>query len=316
VSTEKLSHSSVRYATLSYCWGNREEAAHQLKTKLSVLKQHYDAIPLTKVTRVIQDAIITARALSIRYLWVDALCIVQDDMRDWERESRQMGMIYGNAYVTFCTPTTSSCLESFLVRPPAINVNFQSQVQSDISGVLSLRHQRMDTKFELSYDCDTSPWFLDQHWVGSWIHRCWTLQEQHLSTRRLYFGLFHIYIHCSKRESTEPGIYASQWGTFRDQVLDYEQHQSFQKLLECWELLIQDFTERSITNVTDKMAAISGYVRRGKCELPIWAVDGGPASWAVVEKFQSQGHFGISYRSNIQDAVITIHWSIVELGPR
>lgn len=48
-----------------------------------------------------QDAIAVTHNLTIRYLWVDSLCIIQDDPQDWQRESSRMASIYGNAYLVF-----------------------------------------------------------------------------------------------------------------------------------------------------------------------------------------------------------------------
>ncbi len=42
-----------------------------------------------------------ARCLDIEYLWIDSLCIVQNDIADWEYESPKMRHVYGNAFVTF-----------------------------------------------------------------------------------------------------------------------------------------------------------------------------------------------------------------------
>ncbi|KAF3769152.1 HET-domain-containing protein, partial [Cryphonectria parasitica EP155] len=50
------------------------------------------------MTRVLKEAIQATRALNIAYLWIDALCIIQGDAEDWERESKMMGKIYSEAY--------------------------------------------------------------------------------------------------------------------------------------------------------------------------------------------------------------------------
>jgi hypothetical protein len=49
---------------------------------------------ITNLPLTMQDAITTTRALGFRYLWIDSVCIIQDNASDWERESRQMGSIY------------------------------------------------------------------------------------------------------------------------------------------------------------------------------------------------------------------------------
>lgn len=64
----------LRYAAVSYCWGSEEHAKKQLKTLSCNVHQHHDLILFDSVTPVVQDAVTTARALAIRYLWIDALC--------------------------------------------------------------------------------------------------------------------------------------------------------------------------------------------------------------------------------------------------
>jgi hypothetical protein len=48
-------------------------------------------------TQLFQDAISVTRALGIRYLWIDALCILQDSVKDWEQESANMAAVYTNS---------------------------------------------------------------------------------------------------------------------------------------------------------------------------------------------------------------------------
>ncbi|KAL7783080.1 heterokaryon incompatibility protein domain-containing protein [Trichoderma ceciliae] len=78
---------SKRYATLSYCWGPKEEAAKQLKTTRDTINEHLLHIDIKKLPQTVADAVQVCRDLQIRYLWVDALCIIQGDEDDWSEES-------------------------------------------------------------------------------------------------------------------------------------------------------------------------------------------------------------------------------------
>lgn len=57
--------------------------------------------------------------LGVRYLWIDSLCIVQDDAEDWAREAGQMAKVYRNAYLTLNAATSDADTEGFL-RPRPI----------------------------------------------------------------------------------------------------------------------------------------------------------------------------------------------------
>lgn len=98
------------YATLSHCWGAKQlfttttSTLHLRKTNLN-----WDSIPAT-----FQDAIRVTRGLSIRYLWIDSLCIIQDDIADWESESSKMGAIYQGAQIVIAASASPDAEVSFL----------------------------------------------------------------------------------------------------------------------------------------------------------------------------------------------------------
>lgn len=70
-----------------------------------------------RAPKTFQDAVALIRALPIRYLWIDSLCIVQDDRADWEREAQKMVDIYESAYLTIAaacaTSPSSGCFLDF-----------------------------------------------------------------------------------------------------------------------------------------------------------------------------------------------------------
>ena len=126
---------SVKYAALSYCWGPPGDARSQLRTEKNSVDARKAGIHEDLMPPVLRDAIQVCRSLSIQYLWVDSLCIIQDDTLDWERESTLMSLVYGNAFVTICAVSSSSCQESFFSRDRRhVLVPFTSQVNSSIVG--------------------------------------------------------------------------------------------------------------------------------------------------------------------------------------
>jgi Heterokaryon incompatibility protein (HET) len=69
------------YATLSYCWGALEK--HPLRTTQANILAHLNGINFETLSKTVQDAILVTREVGLSYLWVDSLCIVQDDREDW-----------------------------------------------------------------------------------------------------------------------------------------------------------------------------------------------------------------------------------------
>ena len=100
----------MRYAALSYCWGKEENV---ITTKAN-LKVHEKEIVYFYLPKTFQDAIEVARKLNINYLWIDALCIIQDDEDDWDTECLRMGKYYENPYVTISTLSALGSREGFL----------------------------------------------------------------------------------------------------------------------------------------------------------------------------------------------------------
>ncbi|EMD58396.1 hypothetical protein COCSADRAFT_42334, partial [Bipolaris sorokiniana ND90Pr] len=47
-----------------------------------------------------QEALQIIRELGYRYLWIDALCIIQGDKKDWASEARKIAQVYSNAELT------------------------------------------------------------------------------------------------------------------------------------------------------------------------------------------------------------------------
>ncbi|KAK7414969.1 hypothetical protein QQX98_006202 [Neonectria punicea] len=81
------------FVALSYCWG----LTGNLKTLKATLSQMEECVPSGALPLTVKQAFEVVRVLGFRYLWVDALCIVQDDEADWQREARKMGAVYSNA---------------------------------------------------------------------------------------------------------------------------------------------------------------------------------------------------------------------------
>ncbi|CAH0045134.1 unnamed protein product [Clonostachys solani] len=84
------------YVTLSHCWVNREV----LTTTTANLHTHIKHISFDSLPQTFQEAIKICRWLNIRYLWIDSLCIIQDDLVDWEQQAARMDSIYENAFFT------------------------------------------------------------------------------------------------------------------------------------------------------------------------------------------------------------------------
>lgn len=166
------------YAALSYCWG-RSQQQEDAKTTTANVQDRKGGIDLCQLPQSIRDAIEVTRSLELSYLWVDALCIVQDDSQDVASEISKMGSIYGGATITISAASANDSTEGFLGNrdlTKAYGTLFQLPYYNKRAGdlaegsVLLSEHPVEDTRQEN----------IDQ--------RAWTMQEDIVSLRLLRFG--------------------------------------------------------------------------------------------------------------------------------
>jgi hypothetical protein len=104
-----------QYVTLSHCWGVLPRSERHYHTTLSSLEKAHREIAWDLLPPLYQDVVALTRSLGIRFLWIDSLCIVQDDVKDWAEQAAQMGSIYSGAKCNIAA-TASSSAEQGLFR--------------------------------------------------------------------------------------------------------------------------------------------------------------------------------------------------------
>jgi hypothetical protein len=102
----------LEYLTLSHLWG--------CEKFLTLTKENHDAfcrnIVLTNLSKTFQDALYVTAELGLRYIWIDSLCIIQNDPDDWMSKSKRMAQIYKNAVCNICAAATSAGTSGFLAE--------------------------------------------------------------------------------------------------------------------------------------------------------------------------------------------------------
>lgn len=93
-----------RYLTLSYVWGKdklRRDLPITTKAAVKIDSNGAETVALPEpLPRTIQDAMDVTRELGFRYIWIDSLCIVQDDPEDVAMQIKMMGEIYSSSSLT------------------------------------------------------------------------------------------------------------------------------------------------------------------------------------------------------------------------
>lgn len=161
-----------RYFALSYVWGMKKQSVQLTLSSLPDLVQN-GALARQELPRTVSDAIYLVKALGERYLWVDALCIVQDDPEDKKSQIPLMRDIYSRAVLT-------------IVAASGDNAD---------SGLAGLRSERTFQQEAVILDnvslincCSPVPSFQGTYLLPTkWNSRGWTMQESLLSMRCLIF---------------------------------------------------------------------------------------------------------------------------------
>lgn len=265
-----------QYLALSYCWGRK--AQKKVLTRATRAEFIRDGIRLEELDATLQDAVRVTRELGFLYIWIGALCIIQDDYDFKAVELGQMDDIYESASITVVAARASSVGEGFLTRR-------QPAGASTPDKVFKMAYKRPDQE-----QSTVDNWVVfvprdETNWEASetkepWESRAWTLQEDVLSRRQLRFGTKQTswVCHCSqkpyedfdgwfwadleyerrrRRFSTHPEI-----GSLGRILRQPDLVESVDEARKDWYSLVENYSQRTLSFQEDRLPAISAVSRR------------------------------------------------------
>lgn len=313
-----LPEESALYVALSYCWPQGAESSFQ--TTKAVYKELTQPNGLQSrledLTPVVRDAISFVREIGQRFLWVDALCIVQDDTEYKMEQIKQMDLVYGAALMTIM------CAE------PVRGKGFQDRKARELQPVeelhpgLGLPGYQPGTRVCSQVVANVGDLQLAVPFPSvdvtvrhsRWMTRAWTFQELSLAPRKLYFTESQIYFQCSCAVFAEDTVCEDQlWHSFNqvnttlfnsaDSSAPLGEQQRFpwisrsppedsHEAIQTYRGLHYEYTERTMTYPGDVLLAFQGMISILKRTLKTEFVAGLPEKyfheallWIMIDRF-------------------------------
>ncbi|KAF7954402.1 hypothetical protein EAE96_005524 [Botrytis aclada] len=254
------SEKNLPYITLSHCWGKTQP----LTTTRDNFAAHKEEIALENLPKTFQDAIMVVRALGIRYIWIDSLCIIQGDSDDWDKEALRMASVYSNSYLNIAATgsrdsrggcfyprkmhygSTTLPLESYMIGQ---NTNHTG------AGVVRVRpsfekiHQRYHLPNEQSKIGDSIRTPL--------LSRAWVFQERQLAARTLHFHPAEMIMECKSALRCECTGLDKIRANANKEISDLYRSEDWE-VLNQWFGVVKEYTALTLSYSTDRLVALAG----------------------------------------------------------
>jgi hypothetical protein len=268
------SDDTAPYVALSYVWGVKQTFVASTETWLGFT----NGFLVTALPEAIQDAVRVTRSIGIRYLWVDALCILQDSEADKVVELTTMGSVYRNSTLTISAACSQSAQHGFLRSYPAKMVKQNILLSDGTLGIIWF--YVVSEELSPNHTPQMEP-------INS---RAWTLQEALLSPRILYYASDGLLWNCQtiqsesafilgaldaksravnttgRKESSRsliPRLPSSTFGV-SDGIREYSRGDKgpdslgLISIFNTWRHVVEDYSSRQCTFADDRLPAISG----------------------------------------------------------
>ncbi|MCJ1416988.1 hypothetical protein MMC32_003327 [Xylographa parallela] len=190
---EVANPAECRFIALSYVWGGAKMVKLQ-HNNMDALMRENGLLPLIHaLPQTIIDAIEVVHAMGERYLWLDSLCILQDDTKEAKEQISCMDRVYGSALATIVAAqgtTAHSGLEG-------VRQSYVPKVAQRPEKKRSMHQVTANVKDDISI---IAPLAITDHNVDAspWNARAWTFQERLLSRRLIVFTHGQVIWHCRK----------------------------------------------------------------------------------------------------------------------
>ncbi|KAF1921609.1 heterokaryon incompatibility protein-domain-containing protein [Ampelomyces quisqualis] len=273
-----MTNKTFEYLALSHMWG--EQSVEHLKLGIENLEDFQEDIPWHRLSSIYKEAIHVTAELGYRYLWIDSLCIIQNDDDDWSREASLMATVYGNATCNLAfifpslTPSTT-----FRSDPRIYNPCVLRAATSSSPGIYIQRDTR-DLRV-MYQSIEYYGWLAQHNWPL--FSRAWTFQEYLLCPRTLLLGHRNLMWQCSAffydellgpiaeslpNGAAKKGRDGAKSRYFPMNILkpgfaayaDMSDLMSLSFMID-WQALLNEYRSRELTEAKDRVVAFAGIAR-------------------------------------------------------
>jgi hypothetical protein len=185
------------YFTISHCWGNKIPMQLTAETEAFLRA----GISISNLPKTFRDAIFVASQFSAPYVWIDSLCVFQDNLKDWHMEAATMCDVYSSALCNIAaTGASDGSVGLFYDRIPVSECSFQVCLN------LSLERLGVDENIVNAtgvYEVLPCDQWKNSVEEGPLNKRAWVMQERFLSTRVLHFSASQLFWECLENRACE-----------------------------------------------------------------------------------------------------------------
>ncbi|KAI4865735.1 HET-domain-containing protein [Hypoxylon rubiginosum] len=245
------------YVALSHCWGG----AVPIMTTAKTIDSFKAGIPLDAFPRTFQDAIFVTQQIQCRFLWIDSLCIIQDDTEDWKNEASRMADVYGNSYVTVAAAASINSRGGLFRKHNVLDVKHtvERHAQGGQPTSVTVRPSLEHTPYYAS-----SPYGLEPSTTAPLLERSWCFQEYLLSPRVLSFTQWETLWVCASQRLCNCGEFREDTRALVSESdlkvrFDTQLHEASPKnLRRLWRDVVEAYLLKRLTYDSDRLPALAG----------------------------------------------------------
>lgn len=219
-----------RYACLSHRWCSQTESASLRKNNMEIFKRE---IPNSLIYPLLKDVIKVVGECGLEYVWIDCMCIIQDDAEDWAQEATKMASIYSNASITISATGCEDGAEGLFRKPSGYPF---SRIGSFQKRPIYTQPRHKFPGFDTNLTSSHFPL----------IRRGWVFQEFSLSKCMIHFTKQELMWSCREVECCECGR-----GGESSNIED-----------GAWDWAVNHYMTLDLTYSSDRLPAIGGVAKR------------------------------------------------------